>query len=227
MAIFAMSDLHLPIGIHKPMDIFGLGWENYVERIQENWHKTVQESDTVLICGDVSWATYLAEALPDFRFIQSLPGKKIISKGNHDYWWTTSNKLKIFLDENNLDSITFLHNDSVLVDGYAISACRGWRSPFEQGFSEADKKIYEREMIRLELSLKAGALLSDRRIVMMHYPPDVGFTDILSTYDVTYCVFGHLHGKSAWDKFPQSDRDILVSADYLHFMPHKIIDSIS
>ncbi len=223
MAIFAMSDLHLPLGINKPMDVFGAGWENYVARIEENWKKIVTKDDTVLIGGDVSWATYLEEALPDFQFIQNLPGRKIISKGNHDYWWTTASKLSTFLEENHLDTITFLHNNSVLADGYAICACRGWRSPFEQGFTEADKKIYEREMIRLTLSLKAGEKIAKQRIVMMHYPPDVGFSDILSEFNVEYCVFGHLHGKNAWDKFPQSTRDILVSADYLQFMPHCVI----
>ncbi len=223
MAVFAMSDLHLPLGIDKPMDIFGGGWENYVERISENWKETVKESDTVLIGGDVSWATYLEEALPDFHFINSLPGRKIISKGNHDYWWTTAAKLKAFSENNHLDTITFLHNNSVLADGYAICTCRGWKSPFESDFSGEDRKIYEREMVRLELSLKEGEKLSEKRIVMMHYPPDVGFAELLDEYNVEFCVYGHLHGKNAWNKFAQSERDLLVSADYLQFMPKCIV----
>lgn len=223
MAIFAMSDLHLPLGIDKPMDVFGGGWENYVERISENWKKTVGENDTVLIGGDVSWATYLEEALPDFRFIEALPGRKIISKGNHDYWWTTATKLRAFLEENALSTITFLHNNSVEADGYAICACRGWKSPFDSDFTGEDRKIYEREMVRLALSLGEGEKLSKKRIVMMHYPPDVGFQEILEEYNVEFCVYGHLHGKNAWNKFAQSERDLLVSADYLEFLPKCIV----
>lgn len=224
MAIFAMSDLHLPLGIHKPMDIFGSGWENYVDKISENWKKTVGETDTVLIGGDVSWATYLEEALPDFRFINELPGQKIIAKGNHDYWWTTAAKLAAFKEENELSTISFLHNNSILCEGYAISGTRGWRSPFESDFSGEDRKIYEREMMRLTLSLKEGAKLSEKRICMMHYPPDVGFDEILTEYNVLFCVYGHLHGRNAWNKFAQSERDILVSADYLAFMPKQITE---
>ena len=224
MAIFAMSDLHLPLGIDKPMEVFGAGWENYVERISENWKQTVTEKDTVLIGGDVSWATYLEEARADFQFIDALPGQKIIGKGNHDYWWTTAAKLRAFREENGFSTITFLHNDSVLCEGYAICGCRGWRSPFENDFSGEDRKIYEREMIRLELSLTAGAKMSENRIVMMHYPPDVGFAELLEAYKVKICVYGHLHGRAAWDKFTQSERDRLVSADYLKFTPRRIVD---
>ncbi len=224
MAIFAMSDLHLPLGIDKPMDIFGDGWENYVQRISENWKNTVRETDTVLIGGDVSWATYLEEALPDFHFINALPGRKLISKGNHDYWWTTATKLRAFLEEHSLNTITFLHNNSAMADGYAICACRGWKSPFESDFFGEDRKIYEREMVRLELSLKEGEKLSDKRIVMMHYPPDVGFQELLDAYNVAFCVYGHLHGKNAWNKFAQSERDLLVSADYLQFQPKCIVE---
>lgn len=223
MAIFAMSDLHLPLGINKPMDVFGAGWENYVERISENWKKTVGEADTVLIGGDISWATYLEEALLDLKFIDALPGKKLLSKGNHDYWWSTAAKLRAFREEHGLHTITFMHNNSVLCEGYAISVCRGWRSPFESDFSGEDRKIYEREMVRLELSLREGEKLSDKRIVMMHYPPDVGFAELLDAFGVSYCVYGHLHGKNAWNKFAQSERDILVSADYLQFSPKCIV----
>ncbi len=223
MAVFAMSDLHLPLGIDKPMEIFGGGWDHYVERISENWKSAVKETDTVLIGGDVSWATYLEEALPDFHFIEGLPGRKLISKGNHDYWWTTAAKLSAFSEAHNLKTISFMHNNSVLADGYAICVCRGWKSPFESDFSGEDRKIYEREMVRLELSLKEGAKLSEKRIVMMHYPPDVGFAELLDEYNVEFCVYGHLHGRGAWNKFAQSERDLLVSADYLEFMPKCIV----
>lgn len=221
MAIYAMSDLHLPLGIDKPMDIFGPGWENYVEHIYKNWINTVKNEDTVLICGDLSWATYLEESIRDFEFLMKLPGKKVISKGNHDYWWSTQAKLDAFLKDNNFENIVFLHNNSIIAENYAICGARGWKSPFDKDFTKEDEKIYEREIIRLRLSLEEGKKLSDKIIVMMHYPPDVGFGEILEEYNVEYCVFGHLHGNSH-GRFPESERDKLVSADYLRFMPKRI-----
>lgn len=223
MALFAMSDLHLPLGIDKPMDIFGKGWENYVERIEDNWKRLVTEQDTVLICGDFSWATYLEESRADFDFLHKLPGRKIISKGNHDYWWTTAAKLEIFRRENKLDDIVFLHNNSVLYGDYAICAARGWKSPFDKDFTTADQKIYEREIIRLELSVAQGKKLSDKIIVMLHYPPDAGMTDVIEKHQVQKCVYGHLHGRNAVE-VNDDDRYALVSADYLGFEPLKICD---
>ena len=131
--------------------------------------------------------------------------------------------MRAFLEENALSTITFLHNNSVEADGYAICACRGWKSPFDSDFTGEDRKIYEREMVRLALSLGEGEKLSEKRIVMMHYPPDVGFQEILEEYNVEFCVYGHLHGKNAWNKFAQSERDLLVSADYLEFLPKCIV----
>lgn len=223
MAIYAISDLHLPLGVDKPMEIFGSYWENYVERIFDNWQNTVKDNDTVLICGDVSWATYLEHTKKDFEFIHSLPGRKIISRGNHDYWWTTAAKLEKFRISEGLSDFVFLHNNAVLADGYAICAARGWKSPFDKGFTEADNKIYERELIRLRLSLEAGIKLSDKIIVMMHYPPDVGFYDLIEEYGVTTCVYGHLHGASSWEKQPHRENYFLVSADYLQFIPKLIV----
>ena len=222
MAIFAISDLHLPLGINKPMNIFG--WTDYVEKIQQNWVESVKENDTVLINGDVSWATYLEESLKDLDFINNLPGKKILSKGNHDYWWTTAAKLNKFKADNGFDSITFLHNNSMPVQDFAICCTRGWKSPFDKDFNTDDEKIYERELIRLRLSLEEGAKLSDKIIVMLHYPPDVGFYELLDEYKVKLCIYGHLLGSAAWAKGPKSENITLVSADYLNFCPLKLYD---
>ena len=124
MAIFAMSDLHLPLGNNKPMDVFGGGWENYVERIAENWKKTVGEKDTVLIGGDISWATYLDEALPDFQFLESLPGTKIIGKGNHDFWWSTATKLHVFFEQHQIQSVKLLYNNAYVVEDMIVCGTR-------------------------------------------------------------------------------------------------------
>ena len=223
MSVFAISDLHLPLGIEKPMDVFGAGWENYVERTEKNWRSVISKNDTVLIGGDVSWAMYLEEVEKDFDFIHSLPGKKIITKGNHDYWWTTASKLSKFKEEKGFDDIIFLQNNAVLCEGAAICGSRGWRSPFEKNFTEEDRKIYERELIRLELSLKEGRKLSDKIIAMVHYPPDFAVDMLLDEYGTEICVYGHLHGAAAWEKRSDKERNILTSADFLKFMPKKIL----
>ena len=223
MAIYVLGDPHLSLSGEKPMDIFGNRWANHTQKIKNAWRQTVREEDTVVLAGDISWAMSLKDAEADLEFFHNLPGKKILLKGNHDYWWTTASKLRAFTEQNSLSSITFLHNNSILIEEYAICTCRGWKSPYESDFNGEDRKIYEREMLRLELSLKEGCKLSDKRIVMMHYPPDVGFAEILTEYNVEFCVYGHLHGKKAWNKFMQSKRDLLVSADYLEFKPKCIL----
>ena len=222
MSIFAISDLHLPLGIDKPMDIFG--WTDYVEKISENWKREVGENDTVLMCGDISWATYLEESLKDLEFIHNLPGKKIISKGNHDYWWTTASKLGKFKEEHALGSITFLYNNSVEAEGFAVCCARGWKSPFDKDFSAEDQKIYERELLRLRLSLEDGKKRLGRIVVMLHYPPDVGFFELLEEYGAEKCIYGHLHGSAAWEKGPKNEKMQLVSADYLNFCPIRLFD---
>lgn len=224
MSIYAISDLHLPLGVDKPMEIFGSYWENYTERIYENWSRTVKDNDTVLICGDVSWATYLEHTKKDFEFLHSLPGKKIISRGNHDYWWTTAAKLERFRTSEGLCDFVFLHNNSIGAEGYAVCAARGWKSPFDKSFTSEDEKIYERELIRLRLSLEEGKKISDKIIVMMHFPPDVGFDDMMEEYKVSICVYGHLHGEAAWERRPLCDKCHLVSADFLQFEPKLIIE---
>jgi predicted phosphohydrolase len=156
LSVYAISDLHLSLGAAKPMDIFGPGWHNYMDRIESEWRALIRDGDYVLLPGDFSWATYFDGALPDLRFVDALPGRKILSKGNHDYWWTTISKLKKFAFLHGLDSIEFLHNDGAVLDGgVGVAASRGWTVPGAPDFGEHDMKMYEREMIRTRLSFEA------------------------------------------------------------------------
>lgn len=223
MAIFALSDLHLPLGINKPMDVFGVRWDNYVEKIEYEWKRTVGEEDYVIVNGDFSWATYLSESLADFQFIESLPGKKLLSKGNHDYWWETLTKMNEFLDANDIRSVTFLQNNAVLCGGVAVCAAKGWISPGDKAFKKDDEKIYRRELIRLEASLKAASALSDTIVAALHYPPDDKYMEVIRKYNVHKCIFGHLHGKRAEDYRILHEKCALVSADFLKFAPIRII----
>ena len=223
MAIFALSDLHLPLGINKPMDVFGYRWDNYVEKIEYEWKRLVKEEDFVIINGDFSWATYLSEALNDFKFIEALPGKKLLSKGNHDYWWETITKMNEFLTANDIKSVTFMQNNAILCDGVAVCGAKGWISPNDNSFKKEDEKIYRRELIRLEASLKEASALSDKIIAALHFPPDSKYMEVIDRYNVERCVFGHLHGKRADDYIVSSPKCTLVSADYLKFAPIRII----
>ncbi|OPZ89793.1 MAG: Calcineurin-like phosphoesterase [Firmicutes bacterium ADurb.Bin419] len=230
MSIFAISDLHLAISIDKPMDIFGERWYNYMERLEQNWLETVGEKDYVIVPGDISWATYLEQAYEDFCFIDKMPGRKIISKGNHDYWWTTLSKLNKFLCVNEFKSISFMHNNSFDIEGITLCGTRGWKCPGDDGFNEEDRKIFDRELLRLELSLKSAAQNSNdgHIIVAMHYPPfnskrePSQFVEIMGKYNVKRCIYGHLHGagfKSSVVGEVDGINFDLVSADYLNFKP--------
>ena len=223
MAIFALSDLHLPLGIDKPMDIFGVRWDNYVEKIEYEWKNRVGEEDYVIVNGDFSWATYLSEALKDFEFLDALPGKKLLSKGNHDYWWETLTKMNEFLEVNSIKSISFLQNNAVLCDSVAVCGAKGWISPEDKAFKKEDEKIYRRELIRLENSLKEASKLSDTIVAALHYPPDEAYMEVIEKYNVYKCVFGHLHGKRAEDFRCNNQNYALVSADFLKFAPIRII----
>ena len=223
MAIFALSDLHLPLGINKPMDVFGVRWDNYVEKIEYEWKEKVKEEDFVIINGDFSWATYLYEALPDFRFIEALPGKKLISKGNHDYWWETMKKMNEFLEENDIKSVSFMQNNAYLCGDVAVCGAKGWLSPQDKAFKTEDEKIYRRELIRFESSVKEAKELSETVVAALHYPPDDAFMEIVRKYDVYKCVFGHLHGKRAEDYKILYKNTLLVSADFRKFSPIFII----
>ena len=226
MNIYALSDLHLSFGTDKPMNVFGRHWDHYEDKMRENWNKVVCDDDYVLICGDISWATYIEESLEDFRYIEGLNGNKIISKGNHDYWWTTAAKQKEFLELHNIDKISFLHNNSYeLPNGIAICGARGWL-PIAMQKNEEDRKIYDRELIRLEISLQSAPSDATQIIAMLHYPPDLAVMEILSRYNVGICVYGHLHGgaqKNAIYGTLDGIRYELTSCDYLGFRPMKII----
>lgn len=232
MAIYAISDLHLSKSIDKPMDVFGCGWENYMEKIEENWSKTVGREDWVLIPGDISWATYLEESVMDFRFIDGLPGRKIIVKGNHDYWWTTLSKLNDFLESKGIKSIHFLNNNSYICDGTAVCGTRGWINPGSPEFAEHDAKIYNREINRLELSIRSlrGKEYNDI-LVMLHYPPfysngaDSELFELMKSYGVKKCIYGHLHGlalKDAVEGVIGGIHFLLTSCDHIGFSPLRL-----
>lgn len=245
MKIFAISDLHLSLTerfdftnpqnakLSKPMDIFGLQWEDFFSRLSSGWCENVSAEDTVLIPGDISWAMHLPETEHDFAYIDSLPGKKIISRGNHDFWWEGIGKLRSYLPA----SISALQHDAVEVGEYAVCATRGWLSPTHNDFKESlDRKIYERELLRLEMALESAASLSKPIIVMLHFPPidnmdakkaDSGFAELLAKYPVHSCVYGHIHG-SKTAAFEGEYQGILfrnVSVDRVNFQPLLIAKS--
>lgn len=229
MALYTISDLHLPLGVNKPMDIFGKTWENYVSRLRENWQNTIKPEDTVVLGGDFSWATYLDETKEDFKYICSLPGRKILLKGNHDYWWTTMNKMRNFLKENGFSNIEFLHNNYYIKDDFAICGTRGWSVPTGNTRSEEDEKIYSRELCRLETSLKEAKGAGAKRIaVFLHYPPLLKdfrknpMTELLNEYNVGRCYFGHIHKNGSQNALCGACGGVeyrLCSCDYLGFAP--------
>ena len=195
MAVFAISDLHLPAHV-KPMDVFGSHWEHHFERISADWLNRVAETDIVLLPGDLTWAMKLEDAMEDISRISALPGTKILLRGNHDYWWSSIGRVRRTLNQ----STYAVQNDSIFLQGRLYAGTRGWVIPLENAESSDDLKIYNRERIRLEMSLEHARRQSKEAplVVMMHYPPRteelVGFSDILSNYGVKDCVYGHLHG---------------------------------
>lgn len=232
MALYTIADLHLPLGIDKPMDIFGKAWENYVERLADNWQSVVKQEDTVVIPGDFSWATYLEQSVKDFEYLDKLNGKKILLKGNHDYWWTTMNKLSEFVVKNEFKNINFLQNNSFMYENIAICGTRGWIHPAWANFNEDDRKIFDREVLRLELSLN-NAKECREIYVFTHYPPmstaleSNPFTEMMEKYPVTKCIYGHLHSASHRNAVEGNVNGIeykLVSGDYIAFNPLKIHD---
>jgi predicted phosphohydrolase len=235
MKIFAIADLHLDGGENKPMDVFGQMWENHRERIFGAWREYVGGGDTVLIPGDISWAMHLPGALPDLFAIAELPGKKVLLRGNHDYWWSSPTRLRSILPEDML----IVQNDACDIGPAIVCGSRGWLLPSDQDFSADDRRIYERELIRLGLSLAAAKRLRDKSltetgedkpiICMMHYPPilrdgaETGFTALLEEYGVKICLYGHLHGSLGWEAGFRGEKNgvsyVLCSADSLGFSP--------
>ncbi len=199
MKIWAISDLHLSVNNPKPMDIFGPAWDDYVDNVFADWKAKVQEEDVVLMAGDFSWAMKLDQAKADFDLLKTLPGKKIIIKGNHDYWWSSISALRKILPSN----FYALQNDAIKLGDCIFCGTRGWILP-DDNFSAENQKIYDRELIRLEMSLKKAQELksgSERLYCLLHYPPttpakfDTGFTNLIEKYGVSKVIYGHIHAK--------------------------------
>ena len=251
MSIYAIGDLHLSLNKQKPMDIFGLNWKNHEQKIKENWDKTVSKDDLVLLPGDFSWEMHLKDMYEDFKFLNDLPGRKLLLKGNHDYWWTTLAKMREFIEENKFSNIDFLYNNSYLFEDRIIAGTRGWAiNDTENGI-----KMNHREEERLKISLQSGVeSFGNKEIIcLMHYPPIVteednldninkkekniidnqnntklkisNYVRIMKEYNVKNCLYGHLHGESHNEAFEGVIENInfkLVSCDYLNFNLYKL-----
>ncbi len=224
MSLFAIGDLHLSFGSAKPMDIFS-GWENYEKRLEKNWRALVKAGDTVVIAGDLSWAMGLDGALKDFSFLHSLPGEKLLIKGNHDYWWSTKKKMESFFEENGFDTIKIIHNNAFKAGGVAVCGTRGWLLE-EDG--DGDRKLLLREAGRLKASIEAAKKLGGEPVVFLHYPPlselavSGELMTILKDEQVKRCYYGHLHAQATRKAVTGERGGItfsLVSSDYIGFCP--------
>ncbi len=230
MALYAIGDLHLGLSVEKPMDIFGEIWKDHTEKIKAGFSQLTDE-DTVVLCGDSSWGISLEESLRDFQLLDSLPGQKILLKGNHDYWWETAAKMNAFFEKHRLTKLRLLHNNCSFYGPYALCGTRGWFRDEETADNAHNKKVLNREVMRLETSFKAAA---GRPILcFLHYPPMYqGYTcpeilEMLQKYSVEACYYGHLHGPSHRKAIEGMHGGIdfsLVSADYLRFQLKKICE---
>lgn len=242
MSIFALADLHLSTDskTNKSMEVFGARWQDYIAKIEKNWNAVVGEGDTVIVPGDISWATRLEESESDLKFLESLNGKKLIGKGNHDFWWNTATKMKAFFDEKSLTTISILYNNAYIVEDRIICGTRGWFPDESRQVTvgEVDHaKIVNREVTRLRLSLDAAKKLQAERetetgeilpiTVFLHFPPIWGdfimreFIDVFHEYEITECYFGHIH--SAYNQPGRFEFEgikfTLCSSDFLNFHP--------
>lgn len=228
MSVFVIGDTHLSFCTEKPMDIFK-GWQDYTKRLKDNWESLVSHEDTVIIPGDISWAMTPEEAKEDLLFINSLPGKKIIGKGNHDYWWCTMKKLQEFKKENSLDTLDFLFNNAFPVEDIAVCGSRGW---FFDDKSDNAEKVIKREAGRLTLSIEEALKTGKEPVAFLHYPVvyESGvceeILEVLKKYEIKRCYFGHIHGEKT-GRYGKYEYDgitfSLISADFLAFCPKKII----
>lgn len=236
MSIYVIGDLHLSFGQDKPMNIFGENWNDHANKIKNNWIKKVKEDDLVVLPGDFSWAMHLEDAFEDFKYLSKLPGTKLLLKGNHDYWWSTLNKMKNYLNENGFKKIDFIYNSAYLYNNKIIVGTRGWSLQD----SENSNKMIHRENERLKLSIEDGIKqfgIDKEIICFMHYPPinsknimknnHLEFFSTMKQYNVKRCYYGHLHGKShieAINEIVEGIKFQLVSSDYLNFDLIKIED---
>ncbi len=231
MNLFAISDLHLSFNSEKPMDVFGKIWIDHFNKIKENWLKLVCDDDLILICGDTSWAMNINDAIPDLNWIDNLPGKKIIIKGNHDFWWTSINKLNSIYE-----NIKFIQNNYISFKEYAICGSRGFNIDILNSQDEKNHlKILEREKIRMNLSLRSAKKDGYKKIIYMsHYPPfsinNISpnkniFINILNEYNVEIVIYGHIHNnfEKFYDRKINHTKYYLTSCDYLNFIPLKIL----
>lgn len=228
MALYAIGDLHLSLGADKPMDIFGGAWVGYMDKLRQGM-SVITEADTTVLLGDLSWALGLDSAKADFAWIDQIPGRKIILKGNHDYWWSTAAKFYKFCQEHGFSDQLILNNNHYEYEGYAICGTRGWFFE-EDRSSDHDGKVFRRELMRLEASLKSAGDLP--KIVFLHYPPRykgyecAEILELLKKYEVRQCFYGHLHGAShglAMEGLWDGVEFRLVSADRLNFRPFQVI----
>jgi uncharacterized protein len=230
MSIYAIGDLHLSLGegIDKPMDIYGGQWIRHVDRLKRNWINNITDQDTVVLAGDISWALKFEEAKADLEWLHHLPGRKVVIKGNHDLWWTGIQKMNAMYDD-----IIFLHNFCVMVGDIAICGSRGWICPGNDGFTEADNKIYQRELLRVGRSIEDAKKRGAKHILgVLHFPPTndkmqaSGFTELFASAGAKTVVYGHLHGPETYNKGLQGHFNgvdyQLVSLDYLNCEPLKL-----
>ena len=233
MSLFSIADLHLSLTVDKPMDKFGSRWQGYTEKIEKRWKSVVTDEDTVIVPGDISWGIDLNEALADLKFIDALPGKKIIGKGNHDYWWSTVTKMKAFFEEHGITTIDFLFNNALETPEAIIAGTRGWYVEEKLQVTEtADyDKIVARENSRLELSLREAVKLRGESgkpiLVYFHFPPVFKhfrcneFIETMKKYGIRNCYFGHIHSNYTIPRTIESDGIMMtmISADFLDFVP--------
>jgi len=229
MALYTIGDLHLSFGTDKPMDVFGGGWVNYVEKIKSGF-QLLEPGDVCVLCGDISWGMQLEESLEDFLFIENLPGRKIILKGNHDYWWNTVSKMLAYFGENNISSIDILHNNCFFYKNAAICGTRGWMADEELSAGQ-NKKITAREVTRLRTSLQAAGD-AEIKICFFHYPPRFkksvchDIISVMNEYGVQKCIYGHLHGEGhrlAVRGMVEGIEYEMASADFVDFTPQLVM----
>ena len=227
MRIFTIADLHLPLGVNKPMDIFG-GWDDYVNRLHDNWQKIVLPQDIVVVPGDISWALKLEQTFKDFEFINALNGTKVFIKGNHDLWWSTRSKVEKFWSDNGFDTLHLVQNDCYRIGESAVCGTRGW---INDDSEPADAKVIAREAIRLDMSIGSAVSQGLRPIVFLHYPPlyanncNLDILEVLHKYNISHCFYGHLHGNTHAFAINGTRDGItyqLISADFLQFAPMDI-----
>ncbi len=227
MALFAIADLHLSIGENKKMDKFR-GWEGYEERLTASWNAIVKPTDTVVIAGDISWAMKLTDTLADFTFLHGLPGRKLLMKGNHDYWWCTKKKMDDWLASNGFDDMSILFNNAFAYGNYAVCGTRGW----SYDCPENEQNVLLREVGRLETSIRTGIDMGLEPLVFLHYPPVYGdyvcgeIMEVLRRYGIKKCLYGHLHGAARGKAVTGDYEGIqmrLISADHVGFIPQLIL----